>query len=120
MWFIKAFLAIVVVAGLLWIAVLNSGQQVSIYLRDPGIATLPNVELPVALLASFVLGAVVWFFVSLFQVVSSKSEVSSLKRKNRELTRELTDLRNMPVRDLDPESFNIDTIDAIEGEVHES
>jgi hypothetical protein len=83
MWFIKAFLAIVVVAGLLWIAVLNSGQQVNIYLRDPSIATMPNVEL-------------------------------------RELTRELTDLRNMPVRDLDPESFNIDTIDAIEGEVHEN
>jgi uncharacterized integral membrane protein len=116
MWFIKAFLAIVVVAGLLWIAVLNSGQQVNIFLRDPHIATIPNVELPVALLASFVLGSVVWFFVSLFQVVSAKSEVSSLKRKNRELTRELTDLRNMPVRDLDPESFSID---AIEGDVHE-
>ena len=117
MWFIKAFLAIVVVAGLLWIAVLNSGQQVNIFLSDPHIATISNVELPVALLASFVLGAVVWFFVSLFQVVSAKSEVASLKRRTRELTRELTDLRNMPVRDLDPESF---TIDAIEGEVHES
>ena len=57
MWFIKAFLAIVVVAGLLWIAVLNSGQQVDIFLRDPHNATIPNVELPVALLASFVLGS---------------------------------------------------------------
>ncbi len=117
MWFIKAFLAIVVVAGLLWIAVLNSNQPVEIFLTDPKTPTIPNVELAVVLLASFVLGAVVWFFVSLFQVVSAKSEVASLKRKTRELTRELTDLRNMPVRDLDPESF---TIDAIEGEVHES
>lgn len=117
MWFIKAFLAIVVVAGLLWVAVINSNQQVNIFLSGPGEATMKDVELPVVLLASFVLGAVVWFFVSLFQVVSAKSEVASLKRKTRELTRELTDLRNMPVRDLDPESF---TIDAIEGEVHES
>jgi uncharacterized integral membrane protein len=105
MWFVKTFLAIVVVAGLLYVALLNSGQEVNIFLLDPNIPTIPNVELPVALLASFVLGSLVWFFVSLFQVLTAKSEVASLKRKNRELARELTDLRNMPVRDLDPESF---------------
>jgi len=105
MWFIKAFFTIVVVAALLYVALLNSGQQVNIFLLDPNVPTLPNVELPVALLASFVLGALVWFFVSLFQVLSARSEVTALKRRNRELTRELTDLRNMPVRDLDPESI---------------
>jgi len=31
--------------------------------------------------------------------------VAGLKRKNRELARELTHLRNMTVRDLDPESI---------------
>jgi uncharacterized integral membrane protein len=103
MWFFKAFLVIVVVAALLWVAVLHSDQTVSLHL--PGMPTLENVQLPVALLASFVLGALVWFFVSLFQVLSAKSEVGSLKRKNRELTRELTDLRNMTVRDLDPDTL---------------
>jgi uncharacterized integral membrane protein len=103
MWFIKAFLGIIVVAGLLYVALLNSGQQVDIFLSNPNVATLPQVELPVALLASFVLGALVWFFASLFQVISAKSEVASLRRKNRELMRELTELRNMPVRDLDPD-----------------
>jgi hypothetical protein len=105
MWFIRAFFAILVVAGLLAIALLNSGQQVNIYLTDPNIPTIPNVELPLALLGSFILGVVVWFFVSLFQVISAKSDVARLKRKNRELTRELTDLRNMPVQDLDLESI---------------
>ena len=105
MWFLKAFLTIVVVAALLYVALLNSGQQVNIFLLDPNIPTIPNVELPVALLASFVLGAMVWFFASLFQVLSAKSEVAALKRRNRELTRELTDLRNMPVRDLDPDTI---------------
>lgn len=108
MWFVKAFFGIVVVAALLYVSLLNSGQQVHIFLTDPHRATLSNVELPVALLASFVLGAFTWFFVSLFQVISAKSEVASLKRKNRELARELTDLRNMPVHDLDPESFRHD------------
>jgi uncharacterized integral membrane protein len=103
MWFLKAFLTIVVGAGLLWVAVLNSGQTVDIHLRNPKVPTLDDVQLPVALLASFVLGALVWFFVSLFQVLSAKSEVAGLKRRTRELTRELTDLRNMTVRDLDPD-----------------
>lgn len=103
MWFVKAFLGIVVVAGLLYVSLLNSKQPVNIFLTNPSIPTLPNVDLPVVLLGSFVLGAVAWFFVSLFQVISSKSEVANLKRKNRELNRELTELRNMPVRDLDPD-----------------
>jgi uncharacterized integral membrane protein len=103
MWFLRAFLVVLLVAGLLYVALLNSGQQVNIYLTDPNIPTLPNVELPVALLGSFVLGILVWFIVSLFQVISAKSDGSRLRRKNRELTRELTDLRNMPVRDLDPD-----------------
>ena len=101
MWFLKSFLTIVVVAALLYVALLNSGQQVNIFLLDPNIPTIPNVELPVALLASFFLGAMVWFFASLFQVISAKSEVAALRRRNRELT----DLRNMPVRDLDPETI---------------
>jgi hypothetical protein len=117
MWFVKAFLAIVVVAGLLYVALLNSGQEVNIFLLDPNIPTIPSVELPVALLASFVLGALVWFFVSLFQVLSSKSEVASLKRKVRELTRELTDLRNMPVRDLDPETLTVTKVEEHAGGV---
>lgn len=117
MWFVKAFLAIVVVAGLLYVALLNSGQEVNIFLLDPNIPTIPSVELPVALLASFVLGALVWFFVSLFQVLSAKSEVASLKRKVRELTRELTDLRNMPVRDLDPEALTVAKVEEHAGGV---
>jgi uncharacterized integral membrane protein len=107
MWFIRALFAIIVVAGLLAVALLNSGQHVNIYLTDPNIPTIPNVELPLALLGSFVLGVLVWFFVSLFQVISAKSDVARLKRKNRELGRELTDLRNMPVHDLDVESLPV-------------
>ena len=108
MFFVKALLGMVVMAGLLAVAVLNSGQTVNIHLTSQSRPTLSNVELPLALLGSFVLGAFVWFFVSLFQVIAAKSEVAALKRKNRELARELTDLRNMPVRDLDLDSFDVE------------
>jgi uncharacterized integral membrane protein len=105
MWFLKAFLVIAILAGLLYVALLNSGQHVNIYLTNPNIPTIANVELPVALLGGFILGVLVWFVASFFQVLSAKSEVAALKRKARQLGRELTDLRNMPVKDLDPDTL---------------
>jgi len=105
MWFVKALLGIVLLAAALWVGYLNINQEVSIYLTDPNIPTLPSVPLAMALLGAFIIGVLLWFVVSFYQVVSAKSEVASLKRKNRQLSRELTDLRNMPVKDLDPESL---------------
>ena len=109
MFFVKASLAGLVVVGLLWVALLHNNQTVDIFLTNRSVPTIDDLELPIALLGSFVAGAIVWFFVSLFQVIAAKSEVAGLKRKNREITRELTELRNMPVRDLDPENFAVDS-----------
>jgi uncharacterized integral membrane protein len=103
MWFLKGLLSLGLLAGLLYLALLNSGQKVDVYITGPGVPTADDVDLPIALLASFVLGVLVWFFVSLFQVLSAKAEVSTLKRRNRELLREISDLRNMTVRELDPD-----------------
>ena len=105
MWFVKALLGIVLLGAALWVGYLNISQEVSIYLTDPNVPTLPSVPLAMALLGAFILGILVWFVISFYQVVSAKSEVASLKRKSRQLGRELTDLRNMPVKDLDPESL---------------
>jgi uncharacterized integral membrane protein len=106
MWFLKAFFVIVVVAGLLFLASLNLSQRVDIFLKDPNVPTFQHVPLTWALLVAFSAGILVWFFASLIQVLSAKSDVATLRRKNRQLTRELTDLRNMPVQDLDPESLS--------------
>lgn len=105
MWFLKSFLAIVVLAALLYFASLNLNQRVTIFITNPDVPTFRNVPFTWALLVSFALGVLVWFFASLFQVLSARAEVAALKKKNRQLTRELTDLRNMPVRDLDPETL---------------
>jgi uncharacterized integral membrane protein len=103
MWFLKGLLSIGLLAGLLYLALLNSGQKVDVYITGPGAPAVNDVDLPIVLLASFVLGVLVWFFVSVFQVLSAKAEVATLKRKNRELLREISDLRNMTVRELDPD-----------------
>jgi len=46
MWFVKALLSIVVLAGLLYLALLNSGQKVDIYLTGPGFPAATDVDLP--------------------------------------------------------------------------
>jgi uncharacterized integral membrane protein len=103
MWFVKAILAVLLLAALLYFALLNSGQSVDIHFTSRTLPTLSQIELPVALLGSVVVGMLLGFLMSLFQVIAAKSEVAGLRRRNRELTRELTDLRNMPVKDLDPD-----------------
>jgi predicted PurR-regulated permease PerM len=108
MWFVKSFFAILVLAALLYFASLNLGERVSIYLLDPDVPTFRSVPMTWALLVAFAAGVLVWFLASLFQVIAAKSEVAGLRRKNRQLTRELTDLRNMTVRDLDPERIGED------------
>ena len=105
MWFVKAFFGIVILAALLFFASLNLGQKVDIYLTQPDQPTFVQVPMTWALLVAFAGGVLVWFVVSVFQVLSAKSEVTSLRRKNRRLTRELTDLRNMTVQDLDPDEL---------------
>ena len=106
MWFIKAFFGIVILAALLFFASLNTAQKVDIYLSRPDVPTFHQVPMTWALLVAFAGGVLVWFVVSLFQVLSAKSEPSSHRRKNRRLTRELTDLRNMTVQDLDPDDLD--------------
>ncbi|NNF07177.1 MAG: LapA family protein [Candidatus Eisenbacteria bacterium] len=101
MWFLKAFLGILVLAGLLFFASLNLNQRVSIYLMNPDVPTFESVPMTWALLVAFGLGILIWFFASMFQVISAKSEAAGLRRKNRQLNQELTNLRNMTVRDLD-------------------
>ena len=106
MWFVKAIFFILLLAVLLYVALLNDkNEPVNLYFTNPNVPTVPNVGLPIVLVGSVVAGMLLGFVISLFQVISSSSEVAGLKRRNRELTRELTDLRNMPVKDLDPETL---------------
>ena len=102
MWFLKAILGVVFLAGVLALALWDKGQTVDLFLQGPSRATWTRLDLPVALVGTLCLGILIGFIMAFFQVVSAKSEVAGMRRRNRELSRELTDLRNMPVKDLDP------------------
>ncbi len=105
MWFLRALIGILILSGLLYVALINTNQRVDIFLAGRGVPTFSQVELPVVLLGSFVLGVLVWFLVSLYQVLAAKAELAGLRRRNRVLTRELDDLRNLSVQELDPEAL---------------
>ena len=106
MWFVKAVLFIVLLGGLLYVALLNDqNDPINLYFTKPNIPTIPNVRISIVLVGSVVAGMLLGFMASFIQVLSAKSEVTGLRRRNRELARELTDLRNMPVKDLDPNTL---------------
>jgi len=101
MWFLKSLGLIVLVVVFLYLAVLNMNQPVILYLGRPGVPTFSDVPLPLALLGAFVAGVFTWFLLSVWQTFSHHTEMNRLRRRNQELLKELTDLRNMPLEDLD-------------------
>src|SRR5512140_186762 len=107
MWFLRALLLIVLVIVFLYLAVLNMSQTVSIYLVRADTPTFPDVRLPLALLGAFVLGVFTWFLVSVWQTFSYYAEMGRLRRRNQELLKELTDLRNMPLEGLDTDRLHL-------------
>ena len=109
MWFLKAFLGLAVLAVLLYVASLNLQERMNVFLWNPDIPAFTQIRATWALLAAFGAGVLVWFLGSLFQVLAAKSETAGLRRKNRQLARELTDLRNMTVKDIDPHTIPEDS-----------
>jgi uncharacterized integral membrane protein len=101
MWFLRSFLVLIVLAAALYLVVLNMGQAVDLYLTRPGLPTFEQVPLALALLGAFLLGIATWFLVSIGQMVGHHLAMSRLRREKEALLKELTDLRNLPLEDLD-------------------
>lgn len=107
MWFLKSLGLIILLVIFLYLAILNMNQTVTLYLGRPGVPTFSNVPLPLALLGAFVLGVFAWFLLSVWQTFSHHLEMSRLRRRNQELLKELTDLRNMPLEGLDTSGLRL-------------
>jgi len=101
MGFLKSLLMILLGAVFLYVAILNMNQSVTLYLTRPGVPTFFDVPLPLALLGAYLLGVVTWFLVSVYSTFSRQMEMGRLRKRNEELLKELSDLRNMPLEDLD-------------------
>ena len=91
---IKIFLLIVFNLIIIVFMTQNSNEKVDIFFLS---YSLNDIYLNVVLLFNLLFGVAAGFLASVFIIISNKSELNSLKNKNRILTDELNDLRNVAI-----------------------
>lgn len=100
MWFLRMFLLLVVFIIILGFALLNNEKTVEIAFFFPKEAHTYQVHLIFALFGAFVLGMLVWFFMSLGHDVKMRREASRLRKDNKKLLEELNALRSLSVEEI--------------------
>ncbi len=101
-WVVRMLLFLILVIVVTGFAMLNSSERASVVVW-PGSVAYYDVPLVLLLFEAFVLGAVVWFVVSVFHEVGLRGVIRRLKRENADLNQEIAGLRNI-------------SLDVIEGE----
>jgi uncharacterized integral membrane protein len=93
---VTSALLFLMVLAMITFAVLNPGDHVDIHL---GFGDYREVPLVVALGVAFGLGIVFTLIFLIVYLVDLYSTIRALKRENKGLKRELTDLRNLPLQE---------------------
>ncbi len=96
MWYVRAFLLILFVVIVLLFGLINSGAEFNLRLWDPAGAGF-TVNAVVALFVAFVLGGLLFFFVSLYREIRLRRECGRLGRELAKAKRELDALRMAPL-----------------------
>ena len=91
---IKIFLLIVFNLIIIVFMTQNSNEKVDVFFLS---YSLNGAYLNVVLLFSLLFGVAAGFLASVFIIISNKSELKNLNNKNRILTDELNDLRNVAI-----------------------
>ncbi len=96
MWYVKTFLIILFVIVVILFGLANRGQTVTLRWWSFG-GEGTSLDVVVALFAAFGLGALVFFFVSVFRELRLRRQLSRLEREGERLRRELNALRTAPL-----------------------
>ncbi len=102
MWVLRMLLILILVVAITWFAMINSGERATISLGTAGL-TFEDVPLVLLLFEAFVIGAVVWFFVSIFHEFTLRRRIHGLRRENRDLQQEIAGLRNISLEEIEAE-----------------
>ena len=105
MWILKSALLLIVFLAFLGFSFQNLYQVTTINLAGNQYNSIPLI---VALYVAFAIGVIFWFVVSVFQYLRSTTEISDLKRKNRQLIEEIKALRNLPFEEITPQDLSSD------------
>jgi len=99
---IKIFLGLIIVFSLLLVLVENT-DTVSVNLI---LTEFPETKVAVLILISVGLGILIGYGLTVFTLISAKSELRSLKHKNQSIADELNDLRNVAI---EPDTYDTES-----------
>jgi|TARA_B100001971_G_C17754801_1_gene317239 uncharacterized integral membrane protein len=91
---VKIFSLILVTMFLVYFLTQNAGEKVNLNLL---IYSYENVQVNAIIFFSLLIGILIGFIAAVIVVLSHKSQIRSLQDKNRRLTNELNDLRNVAI-----------------------
>jgi uncharacterized integral membrane protein len=92
--------ALIVVVVVALFAIFNTAEHADVTLW-PGVLQFYHVPLVLLLFEAFVLGAVVWFVVSIFHEVSLRNQIRRLKRENSDLNQEIAGLHSISLQEIE-------------------
>jgi len=97
---IENVLKIIVFLLLLFILIQNSGQRVDLYLFT---LSYNEINLALVLLITLGFGTVIGALLLSFSLMHSHNEIREMQKKNRQLTKELENLRNISIDEIPDE-----------------
>jgi uncharacterized integral membrane protein len=106
-WVVRMLLTLILVVIVTGFAMLNSAERATVKLW-PDTLVFYQVPLVLLLFEAFVLGAVVWFIVSVFHEIGLRSQIRKLKRENSDLNQEIAGLHSISLQDIEGESVESD------------
>jgi membrane protein implicated in regulation of membrane protease activity len=89
-------------------AMLNSDERATVELW-PETVVFFEVPLVLLLFEAFVLGAVVWFVVSIFHEIALRRQIRKLKRENSDLNQEIAGLHSISLQEIEGQAAQDDT-----------
>ena len=104
-WVLRMLLLLILVVVVTGFAMLNSDERATITLGTAGL-TFNDVPLVLLLFEAFVLGAVVWFFVSVVHEISLRNTIRRQKREISDLVQETAGLRHISLDEIDEEGLD--------------
>ncbi len=98
MWAVRMLLLLLVVVLVTGFSALNADQTVSVSL---GTIAYHNVSLILLMWEAFILGAVVWFLVSIFHEIQLRRRIREQRREISDLHSEIAGLRQMSLDEIE-------------------
>jgi len=110
-WVVRMLLFLVLVVVVTGFAMLNGSERASVVVW-PGSVVFYDVPLVLLLFEAFVLGAIVWFVVSVFHEVTLRGSIRRLKRENADLQQEIAGLRSISLDGIEEETGDAERLEA--------